>query len=177
MHCYTLWRWGAPLLPHCCLLGPPPPRPGFAPTPCPPLRLAGSAFEVGTTVAVAVTAGAAEVSDGGHRAVWLGPRVGCELIPPPEAASGARVYPAGKVGSHSSWFSMAVHSPAKSGKCTLEVLPFWSASQLDQQICACQRRSAGIWGRRVESLGIYSSRSVSLADISLPNYLKPYKAL
>ena len=62
--------------------GTPPPRTEFAPTPRPSLRLAGSVFEVGTTVVVAVTAEAAEVSDGDHWAMWLGPRVGRELIPP-----------------------------------------------------------------------------------------------
>ena len=62
---------------------PPPLRPEFALTTRSPLRLAGSAFKVGATVAVAVTAGAAMVSDGGHRAVWFGLGVGREIKPPP----------------------------------------------------------------------------------------------
>ena len=84
-----------------------------------------------------------------------------------------RVYPTGKFGSHGSWFSMSVQSPTKSGKGTYEVLPHWSASQFDQRIWACRRSSAGIWGSRVESLETYSSSSVSLADISSSNSLKP----
>ena len=62
--------------------GTPPPQPGFAPTPRLPLRLAGLSF-VGATSAVVVTVGEAEVSNGVHQAVWSGPRVGCEIIPPP----------------------------------------------------------------------------------------------
>ena len=46
---------------------------GFDPTPRLPLQLVGLSFKVSTTVAVAVTAGAAVVSDGCHRAVWFGP--------------------------------------------------------------------------------------------------------
>ena len=83
------------------------------------------------------------------------------------------VYPAGKEGSHGYWFSMSVQSPAKSRKGTSEVLPNWAAIQLDQRIWACRRSSAGIWGSRVESLETYSSSSVSLADISSSNSLKP----
>ena len=63
--------------------GPPPPRPGFAPTPPPPLRLDSSVFKVSAPVDVAVTAGAVEVSNGGHRAVWFSTGVGRELMPPP----------------------------------------------------------------------------------------------
>ena len=88
-----------------------------------------------------------------------------------------RVYPAGKVGSHGSWFYMAVQSPTMSGKGTYEVLLHWAVSQFDQRICACQRRSAGIWGSRAESLETYYSSSISLADISLSNSLKPSDAL
>ena len=72
---------------------------------------------------------------------------------------------------------MDVQSPAKSRKGTSEVLPQWAAIQFDQRICACRRRSAGIWGSRAKSRGIYSFRSVSLADISLPNSLRPSYAL
>ena len=72
---------------------------------------------------------------------------------------------------------MAVQSPAKYGKSTSEVLPHLAASQFDQRICACQRRSAGIWGSRAKLQGTYYSSSVSLADISSPNSPKPYDAL
>ena len=64
------------------------------------------------------------VSNGVHQAEGLGPWVGRDLMPPPQGASEERVYPAGKVGSHGDGLSMAVHSPAKSGKGTSEVLPY-----------------------------------------------------
>ena len=50
--------------------------------------------------------------------------------------SGRKVYPAGKVGSHGSWLSMAVQRPARFRKGTSDVLPHCAANQLDQQIWA-----------------------------------------
>ena len=90
---------------------------------------------------------------------------------------GEWVQPVGKAGSQGSWFYMAVPSPAKLGKGTSDVLPHCAAIQFDQQICAWRRMSAATWGQSAMFWGMYSSKSVSLVDISSPNSFKSSDAL
>ena len=42
-----------------------------------------------------------------------------------------KLYPAGKVGPHGSWFSIAVQSPTKYRKITSDVFPHWAVSQFN----------------------------------------------
>ena len=72
---------------------------------------------------------------------------------------------------------MEVQSPAKFGKFTLDVFPHLSASQFDQRICAWRRMRASIWGSRYVLLGMYSSSSVALPNISSPKSFKLSDAL
>ena len=72
---------------------------------------------------------------------------------------------------------MAVQIPAKFGKGTSAVLPHCAAIQFDKQICAWRRMSAGPWGRRAASRGMYSSNFLPLANISSPNSFKLSDAL
>ena len=78
----------------------------------------------------AALGGAVWLSTGFQRAGLRDMGIGRGLL------SGRKVYPAGKVGSHGSWLSMAVQRPARFGKGTSDVLPHCAANQLDQQIWA-----------------------------------------
>ena len=78
----------------------------------------------------AALGGAVWLSPGFQRAELRAMELGRRLL------SGRKVYPAGKVGSHGSWLSMAVQRPARFGKGTSDVLPHCADNQLDQRIWA-----------------------------------------
>ena len=72
---------------------------------------------------------------------------------------------------------MTVQSSARLGKGTSDILPHCAEIQFDLRICAWQSVSVGTWGQRAASRGMYSSKSVSLDNISSPNSFKTLDTL